>query len=108
MIRIRAVEDRIAELVEQGKVGCPCHVCIGTKPLRLASVLPCDRTTTFATATGHGHYLAKDGDLTLGPLGESIIGNDVSAVFEFAERAAERPRWGAEMAELCPTVVIRA
>ena len=64
MVRIRAFEERVAMLVEQGEIRTPCHLYIGQEAVA-AGV--CEALERFDTVWGnhrsHGHYLAKGGDL---------------------------------------------
>ena len=63
MIRIRVVEEFIADEVAAGTVRCPCHLAIGQEAIAVgvASALrPSDRV--FGTHRSHGHYLAQGGD----------------------------------------------
>jgi pyruvate dehydrogenase E1 component alpha subunit len=64
MVRIRAAEERIADLVEAGEVGCPCHLYIGQEGVATgvcAALEP--RDLVWGGHRSHGHYLAKGGDL---------------------------------------------
>jgi pyruvate dehydrogenase E1 component alpha subunit len=64
MVRIRAFEERVAELVEQKVVNTPCHLYIGQEAIAAgvcAALRPDD--TIFGTHRSHGHYLAKGGDM---------------------------------------------
>ena len=73
MTLIRRVEECIAEMVESGEVGCPCHLYIGQEAVA-AGV--CAALTTADTVWGghrsHGHYLAKGGSLA-GLFGEVLL-----------------------------------
>jgi pyruvate dehydrogenase E1 component alpha subunit len=64
MVRIRAAEERIADLVEAGEIGTPCHLYIGQEAI--ASGV-CEALTVDDYVWGghrsHGHYLAKGGSL---------------------------------------------
>ncbi|HCI04389.1 TPA: dehydrogenase [Patescibacteria group bacterium] len=64
MIRIRKVEEKIDELNEAEKVKCPTHLCVGQEAIAVGvghNLLQKDYV--FSTYRGHGHYLAKGGDL---------------------------------------------
>lgn len=64
MLRIRRTEEKIAELIEAGEVGCPCHLCIGQEAIAAgvcAALAPED--TVWGGHRSHGHYLAKGGSL---------------------------------------------
>jgi TPP-dependent pyruvate/acetoin dehydrogenase alpha subunit len=73
MTLIRRAEERIAEMVESGEVGCPCHLYIGQEAIA-AGV--CAALTAKDTVWGghrsHGHYLAKGGSLA-GLFGEVLL-----------------------------------
>jgi TPP-dependent pyruvate/acetoin dehydrogenase alpha subunit len=64
MLRIRTVEETIAEHYPQGKMRCPTHLSIGQEAVPSAASV-CLKSTDFAVSThrGHAHYLAKGGDL---------------------------------------------
>ena len=64
MLLIRRVEVRIAECVERGEIGCPCHLYIGQEAIAVGvcSGLRAD-DLVFSTHRNHGHYLAKGGSL---------------------------------------------
>ncbi len=64
MLRIRTFEERVADAVEAGEIGTPCHLAIGQEaiPVGVCSALtPAD--TVWGGHRSHGHYLAKGGDL---------------------------------------------
>ncbi len=60
MLRIRLFEERIAQEVENGVIGTPCHLYIGEEA---AAVGVCaelqDSDYVFSNYRGHGHYLAR-------------------------------------------------
>ena len=64
MLRIRCVEEKIAERYPEGKMRCPTHLSIGQEavPVAVSCVL---NKKDFAVSThrGHAHYLAKGGSL---------------------------------------------
>lgn len=64
MLRIRLVEEGIADLYPEQQMRCPVHLCIGQEAV-CAGV--CDRLTpadlVMSTHRAHGHYLAKGGSL---------------------------------------------
>ena len=64
MLRIRCVEEKIAEKYSEGKMRCPTHLSIGQEAVPVA-VSSCIRKDDFAVSThrGHAHYLAKGGSL---------------------------------------------
>ncbi len=64
MLRIRMVEDKIAELYPEQEMRCPVHLCIGQEAIAAgvcANLLKKDYL--FSSHRSHGHYLAKGGDL---------------------------------------------
>jgi pyruvate dehydrogenase E1 component alpha subunit len=64
MLRIRMVEERIAELYPEQEMRCPVHLCIGQEAVAVgvcASLRPTD--LVLSGHRSHGHYLAKGGDL---------------------------------------------
>src|SRR5476649_1203872 len=64
MMRIRSVEETIAERYREGKMRCPTHLCTGQEAVS-AAVGMALRPDDFAVSThrAHGHYLGKGGDL---------------------------------------------
>jgi pyruvate dehydrogenase E1 component alpha subunit len=65
MLRIRLVEEAIADRYSMQEMRCPTHLCIGQEAI---AVGVCDalRQTdkVFSNHRAHGHYLAKGGDLS--------------------------------------------
>lgn len=64
MVRIRAAEELIGDLVANGEAVCPCHLAIGQEaiPVAVASVLQ-EGDVIFGAHRSHGHYLALGGDV---------------------------------------------
>lgn len=64
MLRIRGVEETIAERYAEGRMRCPTHLCTGQEGVA-AGVGLALRRDDFAVSThrAHGHYIAKGGDL---------------------------------------------
>ncbi|MDZ4726944.1 MAG: thiamine pyrophosphate-dependent dehydrogenase E1 component subunit alpha [Leptospira sp.] len=64
MMKIRIVEEMIAERYNEGKMRCPTHLSIGQEAVSAAVGLAL-RKDDFAVSThrAHGHYLGKGGDL---------------------------------------------
>ncbi|MBI3546727.1 MAG: thiamine pyrophosphate-dependent dehydrogenase E1 component subunit alpha [Gammaproteobacteria bacterium] len=64
MLRIRRVEEALAEKYAEQQMRCPMHLCIGQEAI---SVGVCATLTNqdvvFSNHRAHGHYLAKGGDL---------------------------------------------
>ena len=65
MLRIRRVEERVGTLAAQGEIYCPTHLYIGEEAVAVGiSVNLKQQDRVFSTYRGHGHYLAKGGNLT--------------------------------------------
>jgi TPP-dependent pyruvate/acetoin dehydrogenase alpha subunit len=64
MLRIRLVEEVIAERYAEQEMRCPTHLCIGQEAIAagVCDVLE-QRDKVFSNHRAHGHYLAKGGDL---------------------------------------------
>jgi pyruvate dehydrogenase E1 component alpha subunit len=64
MLRIRMVEEKIAELYSEWEMRCPVHLCIGQEaiPVGVCANLA-KEDYVFSNHRSHGHYLAKGGDL---------------------------------------------
>ena len=64
MLKIRKFEERVAELVSQKEIICPCHLYIGQEAVA-TGVCPALRRDdyVFSTHRSHGHYIAKGGDI---------------------------------------------
>ncbi|MDD1620216.1 MAG: thiamine pyrophosphate-dependent dehydrogenase E1 component subunit alpha [Methylococcaceae bacterium] len=64
MLRIRRIEEAIAARYAEQQMRCPTHLCIGEEAI---AVGVCAHLTTndkvFSNHRGHGHYLAKGGNL---------------------------------------------
>ena len=69
MCRIRAFETAAARLFAEGKIYGFAHLYLGEEAIAPA-VCECLREDDFITSThrGHGHIIAKDGDLDGGAL----------------------------------------
>ncbi len=64
MLRIRRVEEVLAERYPEGEMRCPMHLCIGQEAIAVGvcSALN-DFDVVFSNHRAHGHYLAKGGNL---------------------------------------------
>jgi pyruvate dehydrogenase E1 component alpha subunit len=64
MLRIRRIEERIAEVYPEQEMRCPVHLCIGQEAVA-AGVCAALKPDDYAMSAhrSHGHYLAKGGDL---------------------------------------------
>jgi len=63
-MRIRTVEESIADKYSQQKMRCPTHLSIGQEaPAAAAGMLLKTTDVAVSTHRGHAHYLAKGGDL---------------------------------------------
>jgi len=64
MLRIRLVEERIADLYNEQEMRCPVHLCIGQEATAVGVCAALEQTDyAFGSHRSHGHYLAKGGDL---------------------------------------------
>lgn len=64
MLRIRLVEDKIAELYPEQEMRCPVHLCIGQEAIAAGVCAGLSRDDYVLSGhRSHGHYLAKGGDL---------------------------------------------
>lgn len=66
MLRIRRVQEKIAEIYPQTprRIQCPVHLCIGQEAIPAGVCANLRRDDfVFSFYRGHGHYLAKGGDL---------------------------------------------
>lgn len=65
MLKVRAIEERIALLYPEGQMRCPVHLCIGQEAI---SAGVCAHLThkdlVLSNHRGHGHYIAKGGNVT--------------------------------------------
>lgn len=66
MVRLRLVEERIADLLLAGEIQCPTHLYTGQEAIAtgVCANLHGD-DYVFTAHRSHGHYLAKGGDLKL-------------------------------------------
>lgn len=64
MLRIRIVEEEIADRYSEQEMRCPTHLCIGQEapPAGVSAHLR-THDLVFSGHRSHGHYLAKGGDL---------------------------------------------
>ena len=66
MVRIRSVEEAVAELVDGGEARCPCHLCIGQEAVAAGVCAALEQSdTVWGGHRSHGHYLAKGGSIEL-------------------------------------------
>ena len=64
MLRIRMVEEKIAELYYEQEMRCPVHLSIGQEAVAVGVCKHLDRRDIVMSAhRAHAHYLAKGGDL---------------------------------------------
>lgn len=64
MLRIRRVEEALADRYSEQEMRCPMHLCIGQEAIAVGMCMalsPDDKV--FSNHRAHGHYLAKGGDL---------------------------------------------
>ncbi len=64
ILRIRLIEERIADEYAKQEMRCPVHFCIGHEaiPVGVCACLS-KNDYVFSNHRSHGHYLAKGGDL---------------------------------------------
>ena len=64
MLRIRLIEEGIADLYPNQEMRCPVHLCVGQEaiPVGVCSSLESE-DIVMGNHRSHGHYLAKGGDL---------------------------------------------
>lgn len=66
MLKIRLFEERVARLLVQGEIRCPTHLCIGQEAVAAGVCANLRKDDlVYSTHRGHGHYIAKGGDLNL-------------------------------------------
>jgi TPP-dependent pyruvate/acetoin dehydrogenase alpha subunit len=78
MLLIRAAEDHIGQMVDAGKIRCPCHLAIGQEAVPVGvskSLRSTDRI--FGAHRSHAHYLALGGSLRA--LMAEVLGKDTGA-----------------------------
>jgi pyruvate dehydrogenase E1 component alpha subunit len=64
MLRVRLVEEGVAELYPEQQMRCPVHLCIGQEAVAAGVCEALNRTDlVMSTHRAHGHYLAKGGSL---------------------------------------------
>jgi pyruvate dehydrogenase E1 component alpha subunit len=64
MVKIRIVEEKIAELYPEQEMRCPVHLCIGQEAIAAGVCANLtDKDYVLSTHRSHGHYLAKGGDM---------------------------------------------
>lgn len=64
MLRIRMIEEKIAELYPEQEMRCPTHLCIGQEAIAVGVCANLSRNDyALSGHRSHGHYLAKGGDL---------------------------------------------
>jgi TPP-dependent pyruvate/acetoin dehydrogenase alpha subunit len=64
MLRIRMVEEKLANLYSEQEMRCPMHLCIGQEAIAVGvSHALTKEDKVFSNHRAHGHYLAKGGDL---------------------------------------------
>lgn len=64
MLRIRLIEERIADLYHDQEMRCPVHLCIGQEAVSVGVCANLEQTDyVLGTHRSHGHYLAKGGNL---------------------------------------------
>lgn len=65
MLRIRRVEEALADRYTEQEMRCPMHLCIGQEAIAVGVCDSLNRDDKmYSNHRAHGHYLAKGGDLT--------------------------------------------
>jgi TPP-dependent pyruvate/acetoin dehydrogenase alpha subunit len=64
MLRIRRIEEALADRYAEQEIRCPMHLCIGQEAIAVGvcTALSAD-DVMFSNHRAHGHYLAKGGNL---------------------------------------------
>jgi TPP-dependent pyruvate/acetoin dehydrogenase alpha subunit len=64
MLRIRKFEERVGDLVSEGKIQTPCHLYIGQEAVAVGVCFSLHQNDyVFSTHRSHGHYIAKGGNI---------------------------------------------
>lgn len=64
MLRIRRVEEAIADRYAEQEMRCPMHLCIGQEAIAVGVCAALsENDVMFSNHRAHGHYLAKGGNL---------------------------------------------
>ena len=64
MLRIRKLEERVAEQISKNEIICPCHLYIGEEAVATGVCTALRKDDyVFSTHRSHGHYIAKSGDI---------------------------------------------
>jgi pyruvate dehydrogenase E1 component alpha subunit len=66
MLKIRLVEEKIADLVSNKEIICPCHLSIGQEAVAVGVCAALKKKDfVYSTHRNHAHYLAKGGSIKL-------------------------------------------
>lgn len=64
MLRIRRIEEALADRYAEQEMRCPMHLCIGQEAIAVGVCAAlADNDVMFSNHRAHGHYLAKRGSL---------------------------------------------
>ena len=64
LLRIRIIEEKIAEVYSEQEMRCPVHLCIGEEAVAVGVCANLTRDDyVLSNHRSHGHYLAKGGNL---------------------------------------------
>lgn len=64
MLLIRLAEEKIGDMLEAGKIKCPCHLAIGQEAIPVAIARHLRKSDrVFGTHRSHGHYLSTGGSV---------------------------------------------
>lgn len=64
MLRLRLIEEKIADLYQEQEMRCPVHLSIGQEAVAVGVCAALEKTDyVLSTHRSHGHYIAKGGDI---------------------------------------------
>src|SRR4030066_1402015 len=64
MLRIRRIEEALADRYAEQEMRCPMHLCIGQEAIAVGVCAALSaEDAVFSNHRAHGHYLAKGGNL---------------------------------------------
>ncbi|MGC8494674.1 MAG: thiamine pyrophosphate-dependent dehydrogenase E1 component subunit alpha [Syntrophobacteraceae bacterium] len=64
MLRVRRVEEALADRYHEQEIRCPMHLCIGQEAIAVGVCATLSKNdVVFSNHRAHGHYLAKGGSL---------------------------------------------
>lgn len=64
MLLIRSVEYKVANLIKNKIINCPCHLCVGQEAISVGILSHCVKgDMVYGNHRSHGHYIALGGNL---------------------------------------------